>query len=314
MSRLPSLLRNTGLTALACAMLASASASAGGSSVELVTPRCTLVGEEIVVEVRIGPNAPNVVGLQSAISYDGAILQFLGEEAGDAPFDLPIYFQHNPVARKIDMAVGISPPSAPSAGNVVAKRLRFLVISAGVDCTPAQLVQFRSDKLVRNLLTDSEGAAIVPALASLNELNLGPAPSLTAPPDIVGTPAVGSATLFTSVGVVTASGCGPTLNLSFVRSDGQTLIGAGFHSTDSPITITWTVVDECGRITSDIQTVTVNAGVGDLSGDGVVDASDLTFVLNSWGTNGNIGDADGDGSVDAKDLAAILNNWGPVTP
>jgi len=113
MSRLPSLLRNTGLTALACAMLASVSASAGGSSVELVTPRCTLVGEEIVVEVRIGPNAPNVVGLQSAISYDGAILQFLGEEAGDAPFDLPIYFQHNPVARKIDMAVGISPPSAP---------------------------------------------------------------------------------------------------------------------------------------------------------------------------------------------------------
>ena len=307
-------LRSFALAALVTTLASTAGAFAGGSSVELVTPRCTLVGEEIVVDVRIGPNAPSVVGLQSAISYDGSILQFIAAEPGDAPFDLPIYFQHNAAARKIDMAVGISPPSSPSAGDVVAKRLRFRVIAPGTDCTPAQLVQFRSDKLVRNLLTDSEGAAIVPALASLNELNLGPAPSITAPPDIVGTPAVGSATLFTSVGVVTASGCGPTLNLTFVRSDGATTVNAGFHRSNSPVTITWTVTDECGRSASDTQIVTVNAGVGDLSNDGVVDAADLTYVLNSWGSNGNVGDVDGDGTVDAKDLAAILNNWGPVTP
>ena len=305
-------LRNLSVSALSA--LLSATALAGTSSVELVTPRCTLVGEEIVVDVRIGPNAPSVVGLQSAISYDGAILQFLGEAPGDAPFDLPIYFQHNATARKIDLAVGISPPSSPSSGNVVAKRLRFRVIAPGNDCTPAQLVQFRSDKLVRNLLTDSEGTAIVPALASLNELNLGPTPSITAPPDISGTPAAGSATLFTSVGVVTASGCGPVLNLSFVRSDGATTVNAGFHRVDSPVTITWTVTDECGRTASDTQVVTVDVGYADLSGDGMVDASDMAFVLGAWGTSGNVGDVDGDGVVSAKDLAAILNNWGPVTP
>jgi len=318
MKLFPELFRNTALPALAstlgAALFASSIAFAGTSSVELVTPRCTLLGEEIVVDVRIGANAPNVVGLQSAISYNGNILQFLGEAPGDAPFDLPIYFQHNPLARKIDLAVGISPPAAPSTGNVVAKRLRFRVIAAGTDCTPDQLVQFRSDKLVRNLLTDSEGAAIVPALASLNELNLGPAPSITAPPDISGTPAVGSATLFTSVGVVTASGCGPVLNLSFTRSDGATTVNAGFHVTDSPVTITWTVTDECGRTASDTQVVVVDAAVGDLNNDSVIDASDMTFVLHAWGTQGNLGDVSGDGTVNAEDLSLILNNWGPVVP
>ena len=60
------------------------------SSVQLITPRCSGLGQEIVVDVKIGPNAPNVVGCQSAIDYDGSVLQFLSADAGDAPFDLPI--------------------------------------------------------------------------------------------------------------------------------------------------------------------------------------------------------------------------------
>jgi hypothetical protein len=298
----------------AIALLASSAAFAGGSSVQLTTPRCATVGQEMIVDVRIGAGAPNVVGIQSAISYNGSVLQFLGELPGDAPFDLPIYFQHNAAGQKIDMAVGISPEGSPSSGNVVTKRLRFRVIGGGTDCTPDQLVTFRKDPMIRNLLTDSKGSAITPTLAALNEINLGNAPSVTAPPDVSGTPAPGTMTLTTSVGVVTASGCGPTLNLSFVRSDGETNINAPFQRIDSPVTITWTVTDECGRSASDTQLVTVNVGLGDLSGDGVVDGIDLAVTLNRWGQSGAAGDVDGDGVVTASDLAFILNNWGPVTP
>ncbi len=305
---------HTAVSHAALVLLASSAALAGGSSVQLSTPRCAAVGQDMVVDVRIGAGAPDVVGLQSAIAYNGTVLQFLGEEPGDAPFDLPIYFAHNGGAQKIDMAVGISPESAPSTGNVVAKRLRFRVIAPGTDCTPEQLVTFRKDPKIRNLLTDSNGTPISPSLAALNEVNLGGAPSLTAPPDVTGTPPAGTMALTTSVGVVTASGCGPVLNLSFVRSDGETSISAPFQRIDSPVTITWTVTDECGRTASDVQIVTVNVGLGDLSGDGVVDGIDLAVTLNRWGQAGATGDVDGDGVVTASDLAYILNNWGPVTP
>ena len=289
---------------------------AGGTSVTLVTPRCVTIGTDMIVDLRIGPGAPSIVGLQSALSYNGAVLQFVSEEPGDAPFDLPIYFTHNSALSNMSLAVGIAPPNAPSAGNVVAKRLRFHVIGAAGDCTPDQLVQFRADRQVRNLLTDSNGTAILPVLASLNEVNLGPGPSISAAADVVGTPPVGSMQLITNLGVVTASGCGPILNLTFVRSDGELVVSAPFERVNSPISIVWTVTDECGRSASDTQLVTVNVVYGDLSQNGIVDASDISIALNSWGpaNAAGTGDVDGDGTINAKDIALLLNNWGSTTP
>lgn len=46
---------------------------------------------------------------------------------------------------------------------------------------------------------------------------------------------------------------------------------------------------------------------GDLNGDGVVDAADLSMVLGGWGTPA--GDVNGDGTTDAADLAAVLGGW-----
>jgi len=50
---------------------------------------------------------------------------------------------------------------------------------------------------------------------------------------------------------------------------------------------------------------------GDLDLDGLVGASDLSFILVFWGiADAPIGDLDGSGLIDAGDIAVILSNWG----
>jgi hypothetical protein len=56
-------------------------------------------------------------------------------------------------------------------------------------------------------------------------------------------------------------------------------------------------------------TVTGSANPADLDGDGLVNASDLATLLNSWGAKGGVADIDRNGSVDAADLAVLLGAW-----
>jgi hypothetical protein len=50
--------------------------------------------------------------------------------------------------------------------------------------------------------------------------------------------------------------------------------------------------------------------VGDLDGNGVVDAADLSILLGAWGTKGaSVADLDGNGIVDAADLSVLLGAW-----
>jgi hypothetical protein len=46
----------------------------------------------------------------------------------------------------------------------------------------------------------------------------------------------------------------------------------------------------------------------DLTGDRLVNGSDLGILLASWGTNQN--DINGDGFVDGSDLGMLLSAWG----
>ena len=52
--------------------------------------------------------------------------------------------------------------------------------------------------------------------------------------------------------------------------------------------------------------------LADLNHDHVVDGSDLTAILSTWGTNGGSagGDINGDGTVSGLDLAFVLSGWG----
>jgi hypothetical protein len=50
--------------------------------------------------------------------------------------------------------------------------------------------------------------------------------------------------------------------------------------------------------------------VGDLDGDGAVNATDLAILLGSWGRCGGCAaDLDGDGAVSAPDLGILLGAW-----
>ncbi|RLS91094.1 MAG: hypothetical protein DWI11_11940 [Planctomycetota bacterium] len=51
--------------------------------------------------------------------------------------------------------------------------------------------------------------------------------------------------------------------------------------------------------------------IGDLNGDGLVDAADLAILLGAWGGTG-AADLDGNGTVDAADLATLLGAWTPA--
>lgn len=62
------------------------------------------------------------------------------------------------------------------------------------------------------------------------------------------------------------------------------------------------VLDACGK-----------RDPADLNGDGRVDATDLSIVLNAWGTADPTADADQSGRVDAADLAMVLSAWSPST-
>jgi hypothetical protein len=48
---------------------------------------------------------------------------------------------------------------------------------------------------------------------------------------------------------------------------------------------------------------------GDVNGDGIINAADLSLLLAAWGTADPNADVDGDGSVSAADLSLLLQNW-----
>lgn len=49
--------------------------------------------------------------------------------------------------------------------------------------------------------------------------------------------------------------------------------------------------------------------LGDFTGDGAVNAFDLSVLLGAWGESGGVADLNGDGIVNAPDLSILLGSW-----
>ena len=50
--------------------------------------------------------------------------------------------------------------------------------------------------------------------------------------------------------------------------------------------------------------------VGDLNGNGMVNSTDLGFLISGWGEGDHEADLNEDGVVDSEDLGIMLSNWG----
>ena len=51
--------------------------------------------------------------------------------------------------------------------------------------------------------------------------------------------------------------------------------------------------------------------ISDITGDGVVNVSDLLLVIDQWGSTDSPADVNFDGIVDVTDLLIVVGNWGP---
>ena len=61
-----------------------------------------------------------------------------------------------------------------------------------------------------------------------------------------------------------------------------------------------------------VRTARARAGLGDLTGDGAIDGTDLALLLGDWGACGFgcRADLNDDGVIDGADLATLIGNWG----
>jgi hypothetical protein len=305
-----------GAVALAVAAASLRVGSAACAAEVLVYgPRCVAPGSVLEVGLVVDPKGASVVGLQALLQYDASALRLLSFEEGDSPYVVSIWSSVDTVAATIDVAVGFDPALGYGQSPIaVAKRLRFEVISSS-ECDTAGLLSFREDPPFKTLLTGVGGAAIDPDLLPLGPLTVSEPPALAQPADVLLAPTPKMDCVVPEIATPQAtSSCGPAPSVSFTRSDGATDLSAPFCRINSPVIITWTAADDCGRSVSVSQVVTVPGMPGDFNSDGAVDAYDLAVVLSAWGLSSGDGDINGDLTVDGTDLSMLLGRWTDFVP
>ena len=302
--------------ALAVAAAASAGARTDAADVRLSGPACAAPGAVIEVALIVDPEGASVVGLQALLQFDSSVLRLVSFEQGDAPYVVPIWSSCDPVTAHIDVAVGFDPASGQTQSPVsVAKRMRFEVLPGASVCATSGLIGFREDPPFKTLLTAVGGTGVEPDLVPLGPVTIAPPPTIADPADLSLNPPLKMDCVVPSLVPPQASSmCGAEAVVTFVRSDGAASLTAPVCRMYSPLTVTWTATDACGRAASATQLVTVQGIAADLNSDGSVDAYDLAVVLGSWGSTSGVGDLNGDLAVDGTDLSVLLSRWTDVIP
>lgn len=310
-------LRSRGVAALAAALgSVMACGLANAADVRLKGPSCAAPGAVIEVELVVDPEGATVVGLQALLQYDQSVLRFVSFGDGDAPYVVPIWASVDEAAAAVDVAVGFDPENAQAGSPLaVAKRMRFEVLAKVTECATEGLIGFREEPPFKTLLTVFGGAGIDPELVTLNALTVSPAPVMAPVADISVVPLLKMDCVAPPIEPPqVSSACGAEPVVTFVRSDGAASLDAPVCRINSPVSITWTATDSCGREVTATQLVTVAGLAGDLNMDGMVDAYDLAVILGAWGSTTGVGDITGDMMADGFDLSALLSRWTDSIP
>lgn len=286
------------------------------ADVRISAPECAVPGSVIEVALIVDPEGSTVVGLQALLRFDSSVLRLISFEQGDSPYVVPIWSSCDEPSAKIDVAVGFDPAHGQAQSPVaVAKRMRFEVLPSAVACSTEGLIGFREEPPFVTMLTTFGGAPVSPDLVQLGPLTIAPPPSIAEPADVtVVPPTKMDCAIPALVAPQATASCGASPVVTFVRSDGATSLNAPVCRMSSPMTVTWTAVDDCGRSVSATQVVTVPGMPADLNSDGMVDAYDLAVVLGAWGSSSGAGDLNGDLNVDGTDLSVLLSRWTDSIP
>jgi hypothetical protein len=232
------------------------------------------VGATVTVTISMSDVKDFVVGGQFFMEYDSTVLDFGSADpaGGPGPFTVEVYeavVESSPIGT-IDYAVGV-PGGDP--GTPLPSDMAVLTFTALTEtCGTADLVTFRAhDPPTR--LTNEFGDDISVLTNDLGAISIdGTPPVITPPSDIdVNADAGGCDAYVTVPALVATDACS---GIDTVINDWTGTDDATDTYPSGTTTVTWTVTDVCGNISTDTQDVTVNA-VNDLVVDIELDSGTM---------------------------------------
>ncbi|MCC7292882.1 MAG: HYR domain-containing protein [Phycisphaerales bacterium] len=226
------------------------SALAPGGQLNITpTDPCDETGT-IVFEIKMSDLTETVVGGQFFLSYDDAVLDFVSADPGDAPFTFEFYEVVDEGMGTIDYAVNIPIGGSGTSSDTVMARLTFNALAD--TCSTPALISFRAHT-PPSRLSNEYGGAVAADLNDASALTIDrTAPALTCPDPF--TAGCGVSTDPPASGTATAlDACDATPTITF--DDNRSGL-TGCNATGT-IARTWRAVDDCGNVSTCVQTITV---------------------------------------------------------
>jgi hypothetical protein len=224
--------------------------------VEQGVPGCIGPGADLHFDVFVDNPLITLVAGQFNVVYDNTVLDFVGIEAGDAPFtSIPLSLP-NETAGSIFWVTSVPGGGTGTLADSRVARLKFRALAD--DCTGD--VQIRFDPANRPILIANGGGTGDGTMPLVNPASVpidGAAPVITNVPadhTMNADAGAGCMAMYTIPGQPTVTDGCSSADLYWTRSDGQLLTAPWPCGTT---TVTWKAIDPCGNYSTATTKVTV---------------------------------------------------------